>query len=140
MKKNYRENESDHTVCLNFFLNFQSTHLRIFIPFPRGGDGGGAPLNAFVIVRERNSNQASKPETDCKRKSFIYSSDFRNWYAEKQSPEKWSLENWSPKKCISKIVFRQKNARKYERLFCFYRLIPQHTKRCLRFTSRSYMH
>ena len=52
--------------------------LRVFIPFPRGGNGRGAPLNAFVIVRERNSSQASKLERDSKRKSFIYSNNLKN--------------------------------------------------------------
>ena len=47
----------------------EAIELRIFIPFPRGGDGKGAPLNAFVIVQERNSSQASKLERDSKRKS-----------------------------------------------------------------------
>ena len=61
------------------------------------------------------------------------------WYAEKRSSEKWSPEKkipgemvtgkndprqeWSPEKCPSKIVLCQKNARKFERLFYFYRLI-----------------
>ena len=49
------------------------------------------------------------------------------WCPEKWSPEKWSPENWSPEKFPSKIVFRQKNARKFKRLFHFYRLIPLHT-------------
>ena len=35
-------------------------------------------LNAFFIVRERNSSQASKLERDSKRKSFIYSSILKN--------------------------------------------------------------
>ena len=37
-----------------------------------------------------------------------------NW-----SPEKWSPENWSLEKFPSKIVLRQKNARKFKRLFIF---------------------
>ena len=43
--------------------------------------------------------------------------------------EKWSPENWSPEKCPAKIVLRQKNARKFERLFHFYQLIPLHTQK-----------
>ena len=55
-------------------------------------------------------------------------------YAEKWSPEKWSPEklspeNWSTEKYTSKIVLRQRNARKFERLFYFYLLIPLHTKK-----------
>ena len=46
--------------------------LRISIPFPREGDGRGVALKAFVIVRERNSSQASKLKRDCKRMSLIY--------------------------------------------------------------------
>ena len=34
-------------------------------------------------------------------------------------PGKWSPENWSPEKWPSKIVLRQKNARKFERLLIF---------------------
>ena len=45
----------------------------------------------------------------------------------KWSPEKWSPENWSSEKFPSKIVLRQKNPRKFERLFHFYQLIPLHT-------------
>ena len=41
--------------------------------------------------------------------------------------EKWSPEKWSPEKFPSKIVLRQKNARKFKRLFHFYQLIPLHT-------------
>ena len=37
-------------------------------------------------------------------------------------------EKKSPKKCPSKIVLRQKNARKFE-LFNFYRLIPLHIQK-----------
>ena len=36
--------------------NAKNVLLRLFVPFPRGGDGRGASLNAFVIVRERNSS------------------------------------------------------------------------------------
>ena len=36
---------------------------------------------------------------------------------------------WSPEKCPSKIVLRQKNARKFKRLFHFYQLIPLHTQK-----------
>ena len=43
--------------------------------------------------------------------------------------EKWSPENWSPEKCPSKIVLRQKNDRKFERLFHLYQLIPLHTQK-----------
>ena len=39
--------------------------------------GKEAPLNAFLIVRESNSSQASKLERDSKRKSFIYSSNLK---------------------------------------------------------------
>ena len=56
--------------------------LRIFIPFGQGGNRKGAPLNAFVIVQERNSSSASKlereRERDSRRKSFIYSSNLKN--------------------------------------------------------------
>ena len=38
-------------------------------------------------------------------------------------------EKKSPKKCPSKIVLRQKNARKFERLFYFYRLIALHIQK-----------
>ena len=55
--------------------------LRIFIPIPRGGDGIGAPLNAFVIVRDRNSSEVSKLESDTETKSFIYSSNLKNYSA-----------------------------------------------------------
>ena len=41
-----------------------SQTLRIFIPFPRRGGEREAPLNAFIIVRERNASQASKLERD----------------------------------------------------------------------------
>ena len=43
--------------------------------------------------------------------------------------EKWFPENWSPWKCPSKIVPCQNNARKFERLFHFYRSIPLHTQK-----------
>ena len=46
---------------------------------------------------------------------------------EKLSPEKLSWEKWSLEKYPPKIVLRQKNARKFERLLYFYRLIPLHT-------------
>ena len=46
--------------------------LRIFIPFPRGGDGRGAPLNAFVTVRERNSSQANKLEREIVNESHLF--------------------------------------------------------------------
>ena len=72
----------------------------------------------------------------------------KKWSPEKWSPEKWSprkmvpgkmvpekngprkngpCEKWSPEKFPSKIVLRQKNARKFKRLFHFYQLIPLHT-------------
>ena len=61
----------------------------------------------------------------------------KNGRWEKWSPVNWSpgkivpgkngpREKWSPEKCPSRIVLRQKNARKFERLY-FYRLIPLHT-------------
>ena len=46
---------------------------------------------------------------------------------EKKSPEKWSLE-----KCPLNILLRQKDARKFERLFYFYRLIQRHTQNDVR--------
>ena len=49
--------------------------------------------------------------------------------SEKWSPEKWSPKNWSPEKLPSKIVLRQKNARKFKRLFHFYQLIPLQTQK-----------
>ena len=53
--------------------------LRIFIPFLWGGDAKGVTLNAFVIVRKRNSSQACKLERERKRnKSIIYSSNLKN--------------------------------------------------------------
>ena len=58
-------------------IDFQGIPLRILIPFPRADDGRGAPLNAFVIVLERNLSQASKLERDSRRKSFIYSSNLK---------------------------------------------------------------
>ena len=48
---------------------------------------------------------------------------------EKRSPEKWSPEKWSLEKCPPKIVLRQKNVRKFEQLFYFYRLNPVHTQK-----------
>ena len=56
----------------------------------------------------------------------------KNGPREKWSPEKWSpktgpQEKWSPEKFASKIVLRQKNARKFKRLFHFYQLISLHT-------------
>ena len=51
------------------------------------------------------------------------------WSPEKWSPENWSPEKWSPEKCPSKTVLRQKKARKFQRLFHFYRLIPLHTQK-----------
>ena len=50
------------------------------------------------------------------------------WFPENWSPENWSPENWSPEKIPSKIVLRQKKARKVERIFYFYPLIPLHTQ------------
>ena len=38
--------------------------------------------------------------------------------------KKSSHEKWSPEKGPQKIVIRQRNSRKFERLFYFYRLIP----------------
>ena len=38
-------------------------------------------------------------------------------------------EKWSPEKCPSIIVLRQKNARKFEWLFHFYQLILLHTQK-----------
>ena len=52
-----------------------------------------------------------------------------NWSPENWSQEKWSSENRSPEKCRLKIVLRQKNARKFARLFHFYQLIPLHTQK-----------
>ena len=49
------------------------------------------------------------------------------WSPEKRSPKKWSTKKMARKKCPQKIVLRQKNARKSERFFYFYRLIPLHT-------------
>ena len=43
--------------------------------------------------------------------------------------EKWFPEKWSPEKFPSKIVLRQKNARKFKRIFHFYQLIPLHTQK-----------
>ena len=51
------------------------------------------------------------------------------WFPENRSPEKWSPENWPPEKRPSKIFLRQKNVRKFERLFNFYQLIPLHTQK-----------
>ena len=53
----------------------------------------------------------------------------KNGPQEKWSREKWSPGNWSPEKCPSKIVLHQKSARKFERLFHFYQLIPLHTQK-----------
>ena len=47
--------------------------LRICMPFPRGGEKRGAPLNEGFTVREKNLSQANKLERDSKRRSFIYS-------------------------------------------------------------------
>ena len=62
----------------------------------------------------------------------------------KMVPEKWSQgkmvpgklvagkispKNWSPGKCLSKIVLRQNNAMKFQRLFHLHRLIPLHTQK-----------
>ena len=47
----------------------------------------------------------------------------------KCSLEKWFPEIWSPEKCHSKIVLRQKNTRKFEQLFDFYRLTPLRTQK-----------
>ena len=49
--------------------------------------------------------------------------------AENWAPENWPPEKWSPEKFASKIVLRQKNARKFKRLFHFYQLIPLHTQK-----------
>ena len=50
--------------------------------------------------------------------------------------EKWSPKNWSPEKWPSKIVLRQKNARKFKLLFSFLSIdFTTHTKKCLTFTS-----
>ena len=38
-------------------------------------------------------------------------------------------EKWCPEKFPAKIVLRQKNARKFKRLFHFYQLIPLHTQK-----------
>ena len=49
-------------------------------------------------------------------------------------------EKWSPKKSPSKIVLRQKNTRKFKRLFHFYQLIQLHTqKNVWRFVSKFYV-
>ena len=45
------------------------------------------------------------------------------------SPEKWSPEKSSLEKCPPKIIPRRKNARKFERLFYFHRLILLHTQK-----------
>ena len=59
---------------------------------------------------------------------------------EKNGPrKKWSPENWSPEKRPSKIIFRQKNARNYKRLSFSSTDSTTHTKRCLTFTSWSYI-
>ena len=52
-----------------------------------------------------------------------------NWSPEKWFPENWSPEKWFPEKCPSKIVLRQKNVKKFKRLFYFYQLIPLHTQK-----------
>ena len=54
----------------------------------------------------------------------------RKIHPRKNGPRKigpW--KNWSPEKCPSKIVLRQKNARKFKWLFHFYQLIPLHTQK-----------
>ena len=56
------------------------------------------------------------------------------WYAEKRCPEKRFPEKFSPgkrspEKCTQKIFLRQKNARKFERIFNVHRLIPLHTQK-----------
>ena len=51
------------------------------------------------------------------------------WPLQKWYPGNWSPEKWSPEKFPSKIVLRQKNARKFKRLFHFYQLIPSHTQK-----------
>ena len=62
-----------------------------------------------------------------KKKSPDEKSPGKKIPGEKQSPER-SPEKWSPEKCLQKIVLRQKNARKFYRLFYFYRLIPLQTQ------------
>ena len=65
---------------------------------------------------------------------------------DERSPEKWSPGKkvpgkWSLEKCPPKIVLRQKNARKFERILQFLSIdFTTHTKRCLTFTSRSYIY
>ena len=54
--------------------------LRIFITFPRGGDGSGA-TRFSLCESERNSSQASKLERDSKQESSIYSSNLKNYTA-----------------------------------------------------------
>ena len=77
------------------------------------------------------------PEKNVPRKKWSP----EKWSPENWSPEKWSPENWFPKKCPSKIVLCQKNARKFEQLFLFLSIdSTTHTERCLTFTSRFYMH
>ena len=61
-------------------------------------------------------------------------------FLKKKSPERRSLEKWSPETCPQKIVLRQNNARKFEWLLFLLIDSTTHTKRCLKFTSRSYMH
>ena len=53
----------------------------------------------------------------------------KNGPREKWSPDNWSPEKWSLEKFASKIDLRQKSARKFERLFYFYQLIPLHTQK-----------
>ena len=53
----------------------------------------------------------------------------KNGPREKWWSEKWSPENWSPEKFPSKIILRQKNARKFKQLFRFYQLMPLHTQK-----------
>ena len=63
----------------------------------------------------------------------------KNGPREKKSSEKRSPEKWSLTKFPLKIVLRQKNARKFERLFNFHRLIPLYTQKKFD-VQRSYMH
>ena len=57
---------------------------------------------------------------------------FINWFhytPEKMVPWKKIPGKKTPEKCLIKIILRQKNARKFERPFYFYRLIPPHSQK-----------
>ena len=63
----------------------------------------------------KNAPRKMVPRKNGPRKMVPEKNDPR----EKWSLENWSPENWSPEKCPSKIVLRQKNARKLKRFFIF---------------------